>query len=465
VGVEPGSFRDRDARVFYADGAVFRALSQTALDNFRALANTRFFPDAMSSGRIVQSDLVDPLSVAGDLPPGSWAGVLRHETIPTVSYPYEWSFGMLKEAALLQLDLIRGALDEDLSLKDATPFNVQFRGAQPVFIDVASFERREAGDPWPGYRQFCQTFLYPLMLQAYKGVSFRPWLRGRLEGVEPGDCRRLMSVRDWLRPGVLRHVHLHASVERREEAAVGSVKAELRAARFPVEAIRHNVAGLRRLVAGLAWNRASSAWSGYAGTHSYSSSDQATKAAFVDEAIGSRPCAIAWDLGCNTGEYSRILARHAKQVVAIDADELAVERFHAALKGERHASILPLVMDVTDPSPALGWRLAERRALGDRRRPDFLTCLALVHHVVVGGNVPLAEFVEWLAGLSPALVIEFVSKADPMAQRLLANKRDTYADYDLEHFEACLTRHYTVRRRQPLSSGTRVLYFATADRV
>ncbi len=337
---------------------------------------------------------------------------------------------MLKDAALLQLDLLLAALNEGMTLKDATPFNVQWRGSQPIFIDVASFERLEAGDPWVGYRQFCQLFLYPLFFQAYKDVAFQPWLRGSLEGIEPEQCKRLMSTADMFRPGVLRHVHLHAAMQQGNQSTAHSVKAELRDAGLPSELIRHNVESLRRLIARLSWKRSTSAWSDYETTNSYGETDQRSKTAFVDDVAGLRAWNLVWDIGCNTGTYSRVLAKHARSVIAIDADHLVIERLYETLKHDRDRTVLPLVMSLTDPSPGLGWRGLERRALVDRGRPDLVVCLALIHHVVIAGHVPLAEFVGWLASITDALVIEFVTKADPMVAKLLQNKPDIYDDYE-----------------------------------
>ncbi len=189
--LEPASFRDPDSRVFYAaNGDVCRALSADGLADWQRLAATRFFPQLVAEGRLVGSELIEATA------PDGFAAVLRHETIPFVSYPYEWCFGMLRDAALLQLDLVAAALDEDMILKDASPYNVQWRGARPVFVDVGSFERLREGEPWAGYRQFCSLFLYPLMLQAWKGVPFNVWLRGSLEGISPNEVRGLLSLRD-----------------------------------------------------------------------------------------------------------------------------------------------------------------------------------------------------------------------------------------------------------------------------
>ncbi|RPJ72174.1 MAG: methyltransferase [Acidobacteria bacterium] len=457
--LEPGSFRDRSARVFYHHGEVFRALSARALEQWEALSATEFHARFVAQGRMIRSERVD-LDMA--LPPGAvgWAAALRHEAVPFVSYPYEWSFGMLQDAALLQLDLLIAALDEGLTLKDASAYNVQWRGTVPVFVDVASFEKWTPGEPWMGYRQFCQLFLYPLLLVAYRDVPFHPWLRGSLEGVDAESCQKVLGVRTLLRPGVATHVYLQSRAQAACADTMRDVRAELRAAGFNTRLIKSNARSLRKLVAGLRWRRRPSTWSEYARDHHYNDTDLATKTNFVRAAAASRPHHLAWDLGCNTGTFSRVAANHARQVVAIDGDHLAVERLYQALKAERNATILPLVVNLADPSPDLGWRLLERKQLTARGRPDLVLCLALVHHLVIGANIPLSEFLDWLAGLGADIVIEFVTREDPMVRSLLRNRDDQYADYRLDVFERELAARCAVVRRQPLACETRVLYWA-----
>jgi hypothetical protein len=465
LNFEAGSYRDRDGRVFYGEsGEVFRALSARALADWQAVSATRFFQQAMADGRIVRTESIGNAPFEPELPERGWAGILRHETIPFVSFPYEWTFGMLKDAALLHLELLQSALDEDVTLKDGTAYNVQFVGTRPVFIDVASFERFTPGQPWAGYRQFCQTFLYPLFLQAYRNVAFHPFLRGCLAGISPADCARLMSLRDLARPGVLTHVCLHARLESERSVQQSNLQQALPRAGFDKSLIRNNAAGLERIIGRLSWNPPHSKWSGYQDSNSYADADRRRKADFVHQSVAARPREVVWDLGCNTGEYSRIAARHARQVVAMDSDHLAVERMYQSLKSEPRAAstgtILPLVSNVADPSPSLGWRGKERKSQTERGRPDLTLCLALVHHLCIDAGIPLRELLAWLAGVGTELVIEFVERTDPMVQLLLRNRRDSCDDYELGNFELWLHEYFDVVRQERLESGTRTLYHA-----
>ena len=457
---EPGSFRDRDGRVFYLEGVVHRGLAESAWADWRALSETRFFERATAAGKIVgttESDLGEEQlrSLGAD-----WVGALRHERIPFVSYPYEWSFSMLRDAALLQLELVEGALLEGMTLKDSSSFNIQWTGSAPVFIDIASFQRRPEGEPWIGYLQFCQLFLYPLMLCAYKGIDFRPWLRGALDGITPEDLRRVMSSRDLLRSGVLKHVYLQAKLRQRTRDARHSVRRQLQDAGFGRQLILNNVRQLRKLVTGLEWRPDESGWVSYAECNSYAEDERREKEEFVRRAAGHRRWPLAWDLGCNTGVFSRIVGEQADYMVAIDSDPQVIDRLYKELKQEDQRKILVLVNDLADPSPDRGWRGRERQALAARPSPDLILGLALLHHLVIGGNLPLAEVVEWFAGFRAEVILEFVSKEDPMVQRLVLNKIDQFDDYERTVFEDRLAQHFEIVDRKELSSGTRTLYHA-----
>jgi SAM-dependent methyltransferase len=456
-GLEPGSFRDPDSRVFTGDGRVLRLLSEQGLADWRALSSSGLLEE-------LQDDVIRTREVEADVPEalhGGVAAVLEHDRIPFVSYPYEWTFGMLRDAALLQLELLRRAIEKGLILKDSTPYNVQFRGAQPVFIDVGSFEQLREGEPWAGYRQFCMLFLYPLLLQAWKDVPFQPWLRGSLEGITPREARSMLSARDLLRRGVLSHVVLHERLERRYEEKEADFKGDLRKAGFKKELILANIRGLARLIRRLRWEPGRSVWSEYGPETTYSHDDAERKARFVADAVAEESPRLVWDLGCNDGRHARLAAEHAEYVVAMDADSLVVDRLYGALREESQTRILPLAVNVVDPPPALGWRGQERRPLPERGRPDLTLALALIHHVSIGGNVPVTEFLDWLRGVTGSLVIEFVSPEDPMARRLLARKRPgDHPDYRADWFEQSLTERFEIVRSEQLAGGARTLYLA-----
>jgi SAM-dependent methyltransferase len=455
---EPGSFRDPDSAVFTADGKVLRGLSGRAADDYERLSGTSFFPRLVGSGHIVRTAVHE-----GGAPPSPrgapWTRVLEHERVPVVSYPYEWPFAMLREAASLQLDVLIAALGEGISLKDGTAYNVQFFGSRPTFIDIGSFE--PASGPWPGYRQFCQTMLFPLMVQAHLGVPFQPLLRGSIDGLTPSQVAGMFSGLRRFRKGVVRNVTLHSVLERRVTTASEQVKSELKDSGFSADLAKATAKNLAKLVSGLEVARRGSTWSDYRDTCSYSDADAEAKQAFVRSAIAGGDAGLVLDLGANDGVYSLLAAEQADYVVAVDGDEMVIDRLYRRLRAERNENVLPLVMNLVDPSGGIGWRNRERAAFADRVRPDVTLALALVHHLAIAANVPLPEVVSWLRSFGGRLVVEFVHVDDVQVQRLLANKpAGLFDDYRREAFEALLAEQFLVHEQQSLPGGSRTLYLA-----
>ena len=465
VHADPGSFRDPTSRVFATADGVWRGLSEAALPDFEALAATDFFRSALDRGDIVGTELVT--DNPPDLP-GAWAGVLRHERIDVRSYPYEWPFEMLRDAARLQLALTRGALSEKLITKDASAYNVLFRGTKPVFIDVGSFERLRGGEPWPGYRQFCEHYLNPLLLQAVRDVPFQPLLRGNVHGIAPGLAADLLRGSGRRQKGTFTHVRLHARAERRyaDTDRERDVRSDLKRAGFGPGLIDAQLRNLQKAIDALRWprhTRQSTAWSTYTERSHYTDQDLAAKEAFVTSAVGAAtPPRLVLDLGANDGRFSRLaIEAGAASVVAVDSDHVVVDRLYRDLRKEGEQRILPLVIDLSNPSPALGWRNRERPAFVDRVRPDLVLCLAVVHHLALTNTVPLDEVVAFLADFAAPVVVEFPHRDDVMAARLLARKRSGLFDaYNLESWEEALGRRFTVTATSTLPSGTRTLYRA-----
>jgi ribosomal protein L11 methylase PrmA len=458
---EPGSFRDPAGRVFHAAGKVYRTLDQRGLADFQALAAAGLLEALVGEGKLVSTRLLSGDEASALAPPNGWAGILEHEAIPFLSYPFEWTFSMLRAAALLQLDILEQALSAGLTLKDATPFNIQFRGSRPVFIDVGSFQRLGEGEPWVGYRQFCRQFLYPLMMRAYLGIPFQPWLRGDPEGPSAADLNAMMSGRDLLRSGVAMHVSLQARAERRFQG--DAIRDDLRRAGFSTEMIQANVRGIQKVVEGLVWDPPSSEWSGYAEDCEHVAAHRSLKDGFLRTAIERVGPERVLDLGANDGFFSRVAAERSQVVVAADADELVLDRLYGSLATAGSSVVQPLLADLSNPSPPMGWRGQERSSLADRARPDLVIAYAVIHHLVVGRSVPLAEVVGWLADFGCPVVLEWVGPEDPMARRLAANKRpeEIHLDYREGALRPMVAEQFVAEREEPLPGGTRALLLLT----
>lgn len=456
---ESGSFRDREAKVLYHDDKVLRVLSQNGYSQWKYVSGRKFFADAVRSGKVVETREIQlPQINSLDFSAQHADVALHHTRVPFISYPYEWCFEMLRDAALLQLDLLRSGLIDGVQSKDCSAFNFQWFGSRPVCIDTGSFERREAGNIWPGYLQFCEMFLFPLMLQAYRGIPFQNWLRGDIEGVSVRSMAKLLRWRDVAKPGVLRHVFLQHFLQQQFNDPGFSVREVMRE-QISDKAQLALMNNLTRILERLPNQAASSAWTEYSVHNSYTQEEGRAKRDFVARCTGRKPRNLTWDLGCNNGAFSRVAAQHSSYVVALDSDTATIDALYSKLRAERQETILPLVVNLANPSPAMGWRGRERKRLEERGKPDLILCLALLHHLVIRNNIPMSEIIEWLASFGADIVIEFVSKEDPMTKRLLQNKRDIHGDYNLTEFEALFARHFRIAERLALAGGSRVLFY------
>jgi len=457
VSFDSGSFKDPHGGVFFQGARVFRYFTPEGAASFQALAASGLLEKLAQRGAIVGAREVPPEEAAVLLRavPGT-ALVVEHPRLPFISYCYEWPFEMLKAAALLHLEVLATALERGYILKDATPYNVQFLGPRPVFVDVASFEPYPDGQPWNAYSQFCRLFLNPLLLQALTGVRFQGWLRGSLDGIAPAQLSRLLPWRHKLRPSVFLHVVLQAWLDRRA-ASTDAADQSLLHRKVSRKSVLRLVEGVRRAVEGLRPGPSASPWARYDDENTYSQEARACKEAFVERTLAARRPEVVWDLGCNTGRYSFIAARHAKHVVAMDSDPDAVDVLYRHAR-DTTANVLPLVMDLLDPSPDRGWAQAERPGLSQRGPADMALCLALVHHLAIAGNVPLRRVVAWLAQAARSGIIEFVPKEDPGARALLRWRRDVYPNYSQAAFEAALRERFQITGQCALPGSGRVLY-------
>jgi len=457
---DPGSFRDPLSRVFVGDGKVVRAFTEMGAKDIHAVWEKPFIQKALASGALIESTIVEPSSVGLSAP---WTMAMTHPLVPFISYPYEWTFSMLKDASLLQLNITRGALADGIGVKDATPYNVQFIGSSAQFIDAGSFERRRKGDPWYGYRQFCEMFLYPLMMQGYLGVGFQQFMRGAVNGISPDTMRKLLpaSIRR-PRKGRMTHVVLHAAAQNRFANSEVNMKSGAAKAGMNASVLDATLKKLTGVVQKLSLGDKKSTWSEYSERGHYIESSLDEKQRFVRDAVASAPRKQVWDIGCNDGVFSRIAAAHADYVVAMDADPLVVDRLYNTLKVEQSKKILPLYVDMSDSGGGIGWRGHERPGIFDRGNPDIVLVLAVIHHLAITFHIPLAAQLDMFRDLTPEMVIEMPHADDPMVQKLLVNKRaGIHDDFNLDEFERLLTERFDIKSKMLLSSGTRTIFHVT----
>lgn len=460
VDADPGSFRDPSGRVFYVNGRVFRTVTNVAAEDFEFVRNSGLIDSLTKDGLLIGSRVVSDVE-RNELAPDA-VYVIEHDKVPFVSYPYEWSFAALKAAALLHLDVHLSALDLGVTMSDASAYNVQFLGHNPVFIDILSFTRYREGETWKGHRQFCEQFLNPLLLRSELGVTHNAWYRGTQEGIPAADLRRLLPWWKKLSRRILLHVVAQTAFQS-SSISTGDKKL-ISSTQFPLASYRNMLTGLRKWIETLApANAAKTTWEDYAGSHSYDDDEVRNKTKFIAEFVASAKPAKVWDLGCNVGDYSKVaLDNGAATAIGFDFDIGALEIGFARAKSEK-LNFLPLFFDGTNPSPDQGWWQRERKGFSARADADAIMALAFIHHIAIGRNIPIEHATEWLMSLAPRGVIEFVPKQDPMVQELLSLREDIFPNYTEEYFLKCVEANGKVERKETVTKSGRLLVAYSRD--
>jgi hypothetical protein len=446
----PSSFRDPSGSLFVRDGVLYRRICRVYKDNYDHLLSSGLYAALVDAHLLIPHEEVPPSPAE----PADCYRVIKPESIPFISYPYEWCFSQLKDAALATLAIQETALDRGMCLKDASAYNIQFRSGKPVLIDTLSFERYRPGRSWVAYRQFCQHFLAPLALMAYSDVRLGQLLRIHIDGIPLDLASRLLPRRSRWSPSLYIHLHLHARLQRRFAQRTVDTKRR----QVGLAALRGLVSMLKSLVGRLRWKPRGTEWSDYYQQTNYSPDAAREKRRLVERFVDAVAPKTVWDLGANVGLYSRIASDRGIRTIAFDADPAAVERNYLQCREAGETKLLPLVLDLTNPSPAIGWANQERMSLRARGPADLILALALVHHLAIGNNVPFASIARFFAGIGDALVIEFVPKDDSQVQRMLASREDVFSDYAQESFERAFGEHFLIESSAPIVGSQRSLY-------
>jgi len=453
-GIAPGSFRDPSGFVFQRDGTLYRQINVGAHDAYDSLMSSGLYDELVGAGLLVPHVEVG----AAEAYAASAYQVIRPEPIRFISYPYEWCFSQLQDAALATLDIVRRALRRGMILKDASAYNLQWQGGRVVFIDTLSFAPYREGEPWAAYRQFCQHFLAPLALGGYTDIRLAQLLRVHLDGVPLDLASRLLPWHSRLRFSLLAHIHLHARSQR--YFADRTVAPTPR----PIgrQALLALIDSLESAVRRLSWRPQGTVWAEYEKETHYSERARDAKADLVGAMLERTRAERVWDLGANTGVFSRLASRRGALTVAFDADPAAVERNYRRCRDERDTHLMPLLLDLTNPSPGLGWAHAERAAWLDRGPAQTVMALALIHHLAIANNVPLATLAAFFRRLCTHLIIEFVPKEDEKVQQLLASREDIFPDYHADAFEDAFQRCFIIEEKAPIPETQRSLYLLRA---
>jgi ribosomal protein L11 methylase PrmA len=449
------SYRDPAGFVFRRDGVLLRQINRSYQPQYECLLKSGLYQAAVEAQSLISHQEVDEgLSE----PENGWK-IIRPKTVGFISYPYEWCFSQLKDAALLILAIQKQAMQHGMSLKDASAYNIQFDRGRPILIDTLSFEKYEEGEPWVAYRQFCQHFLAPLALMSMRDIRLNQLLLANLDGVPLDLASKLLPLRSRMRLSLLVHLHLHGKMLVRH---AGRTEKPLRSRKLGKTQLLGIIENLESAIRRLTWKPGATTWVDYYQNANYTAAGMEQKRQFVAECIEAIAPKIVWDLGANTGEFSRLASERNILTIAMDSDPAVVEQSYLRGKEQNEVNLLPLVVDLTHPSPPIGWDNHERMSLGERGPADLVLALALVHHLAISGNVPLGQIAGFLHRTGRNLIIEFVPKSDAQAQRLFVVRKDVFTDYTQEFFELEFSKYFSIERRMSVGDSNRILYRMTS---
>lgn len=444
------SFRDPAGYVFRGDGVLYRAIRGPGRPHYDMLMSSGLYKELVAANLLVPHEEV-PLERDR---PGDVDKVIRPEEIPFISYPYEWSFSQIQDAALATLEIEKRALRSGMTLVDASAYNIQFLRGRPVLIDTLSLRQAVEGEPWTAYGQYCRHFLAPLVLMGFKDIRLGQLLRVHLDGIPLDLASSLLPFRTRRRLPLLLHLHIHAKSQKRFEGR------QVRVARGKVgrQALLGLVDSLESGTRRLHWSASGTEWADYYDDTNYTAEGLDDKRKTVEEFIGEVRPRTVWDLGGNIGTFGRIAAAAGVYTVSFDIDPACVETNYIRVRREKEMNLLPLLLDLANPSPGTGWENKERMTLFERGPADAVLALALLHHLAIGNNVPLAKAARFFARTGRHILIEFVPKSDSQVRRLLVTREDIFGAYTQNEFERTFGEIFTIKRRVPLSGSDRTLY-------
>jgi hypothetical protein len=452
------SFRDPAGFVYHRDGVLYRQVNACYRLEYNKLMKSGLYEKLTKKNWLVPHNEIDGPGLTRHA-----YKILQPSKINFISYPYEWCFSQLKDAALRTLDIQDMAMDHEMTLKDASAYNIQFGESGPIFIDTLSFKTYQEGSPWEAYRQFCQHFLAPLALMSKADVRLSQLLRVYIDGVPLDIASRLLPFSTRFDSGLLFHIHLHARMQKKH-AESGSNAKHKNSRRVSISKIglKGIIASLRKAVGRLNWEPVGTEWVDYYQSTNYRDTSFKEKTRLVKEFLLRVNPKMVWDLGANTGQFSRIATSQGALAIAFDADMGAVEVNYRQVSAESVA-LLPLVIDLTNPTPSLGWHSSERDSMIARGPADCVLALALIHHLAISNNLPFDLVACFLADVSRNLIIEYVPKDDSQVQRLLSSRTDIFESYTIEAFEEAFEKYFSIVDKRALSGSERTLYLMTND--
>lgn len=446
------SFRDPNGFIFTRGNIIYRQINQSYAADYDKLISSGLYEKLVKAGLLIAHSETD---TAPHIPENAYK-IIQPERVPFVSYPYEWPFGLLKSAALATLSIQKRALKDGMSLKDTSVYNIQVLEGKATLIDTLSFEIYKEGKPWVAYRQFCQHFLAPLALMARRDIRLGQLLKIYIDGIPLDLASRLLPWHTRLNGGLLLHIHLHASAQQRY--ADKTPNTSQTRAKMSKAGLIGLIESLQKTVKGLVWQPAGTEWGNYYEITNYTDTALEQKKTIIDGWLEKISPNLVWDLGANDGSFSRLASQKGINTVAFDIDPAAVEKNYQRVKVNKEKNLTPLLLDLTNPSPAIGWHNQERGTIFERGSADMVFALALIHHLAISNNVPLTMLADFFAEAGAWLAIEFVPKSDSQVQKLLQSRLDIFDGYTVEDFESAFSSHFKLVEKVNIQESERCLY-------
>lgn len=449
--IQESSFRDPSGFLFYKDGKLLRQVNSCYKEDYDNFLGSGLHGKLIKKGLLVpDAELDNTWNVTDDA-----YKIIEPEKINFISWPYEWSFSQLKDAALTTLEIQTIALQHGMTLKDASAYNIQFHKGRPILIDSLSFEIYKEGKPWEAYRQFCQHFLAPLALMSHTDIRLNRLMQLYLDGIPLDLACKLLPFRTVLNFSLLMHLHLHAKAQKKYEHGGGAARTiKIRKSNL-IAMIQSLISAVKKLTV----KNQKTEWGDYYSSTNYSARSFSSKKEIISGFVGNIKPQKIWDLGANTGEFTQIASQFGAECIAFDIDPLAVDSNYKNIRKRNIENILPLVMDLTNPSPSIGWNNEERIGFKQRPLPDTVFALALIHHLAISNNLPFSRIAGFLSELGENLIIEFVPKSDSQVQRLLESRTDIFGDYNEAVFVKEFEVFYNVKAKEKVNESKRILFW------
>ena len=448
--IQSSSFRDPSGFLFFENEVLYRQINQEYKNEYEHLMDSGLYK------RLVDSKLLIPHTEADMISPNKEKlyKIIKPEPIPFISYPYEWCFSQLKNAAITTLEIQKIAIDYNMTLKDASSYNIQFRQGKPILIDTLSFEKYQEGQTWKPYKQFCQHFLAPLALMSQKDIRLNQLFRIYIDGIPLDLADKLLPSKKLYMFSLLSHIHLHAKSQKHYENKDIKIKTR----KMPRNSFVGIIESLHSGIKKLKWTPEKTEWGDYYNDTNYSQGSFEEKKQTVSKFLDKTKAKLVWDLGANTGIFSRLASKKDIETISFDIDPAAVEKNYLTCIQEADTKLLPLLLDLTNPSSSIGWNSVERNSFVERGPADVVIALALIHHLTISNNIPLFNLAEFFHGICNYLIIEFIPKTDSQVKRLLLTREDIFVDYNQQNFENEFKKFFSVYESKKLNNSERILY-------